>query len=98
MKKIFIILLFFVSATQAQISKWEVYPLDFTNDLYGISFTDSLTGWICGENGLIIHTIDGDNWIQQQSQVTVDLYDIFFLDSLKGWACGDSVTVLKTND
>ena len=98
MKKILIILMFYSSFTYSQIGKWEQSNLDYSNDLYGISFTDSLTGWICGENGLIIHTIDGNNWIQQQSQVTVNLYDIFFLDSLNGWACGDSATVLKTTN
>ena len=32
-------------------------------DLFAVSFIDTLTGWVLGENNLILHTTDGgDNW------------------------------------
>jgi hypothetical protein len=57
-----------------------------------------LIGWICGEDGLIIHTIDGENWIQQSTPVTINLYDVFFLDNLLGWSCGEDGTIIHTFD
>lgn len=97
-KLIFIPLLLVIFIVQAQKGNWQPQATEFSNNLYGLSFTDSLTGWICGENGLMLHTTDGDNWNQQPTPVTVNLYDVFFLDSLNGWACGDSVVVLKTSN
>jgi len=99
MKKLTFVLLFFsVSISFAQKGTWQLQATEFSENLYGLSFTDSLTGWICGENGLMIHTTDGENWAQQPTPVTVNLYDVFFLDSLNGWACGDSGVILNTGN
>ena len=53
------------------------------------TFTDSLTGWVCGDSGLIIHTTNGgQNWIRQNSNTKAFLHDIFFLNKRLGWALG----------
>ncbi|MBC8488389.1 MAG: T9SS type A sorting domain-containing protein [Bacteroidetes bacterium] len=95
---IFIPLLLVISLLQAQNGKWQTQAIETNNNLYGLSFTDSLTGWICGENGLMLHTTDGYNWNQQPTPVTVNLYDVFFLNALQGWSCGDSGTIIHTNN
>jgi len=96
--EILILLLFAFSSSLAQKGEWQILNTEFNENLYGISFTDSLTGWICGENGLMLHTTDGENWAQQTTPVTVNLYDVFFINDSKGWACGDSGVVIRTND
>jgi len=95
-----LILAIFINSTSlfAQTGKWQQLPTDFDNDLYGIYFTDSLTGYICGENGLILKTIDGINWLSQQTPTNQTLYDIKFANDTIGWACGDSGTILSTQN
>ena len=58
-----------------------------TRNLNRLCFLDSLTGWIVGDSGTILHTTDGaQSWIQQKSGITSDLFDIFMLDQTHGWA------------
>ena len=53
------------------------------------SFEDSLTGWVCGDSGLVIHTTNGgQNWVTQNTKTKVFLHDIFFLNKRLGWALG----------
>jgi len=101
MKKLILIPMIFVLVLSfAQKGNWQPQATEFSENLYGLSFsvTDSLSGWICGANGLMLHTTDGENWAQQQTPITVNLYDVFFLDSLNGWACGDSGVILITGN
>ena len=40
----------------------------FDNNLFGIHFLDENTGWISGQEGLILHTTDGGaTWKQQKA-------------------------------
>lgn len=56
------------------------------------SFIDTLTGWACGDSGLIIHTTNGGtNWVRQNSSSKAFLHDIFFLNKRLGWALGWNV-------
>jgi len=58
-----------------------------TNFLRALHFADSLTGWIAGDSGLIIHTTNGGlDWIEQQTNINSNIKDIFFLDDNNGWA------------
>jgi photosystem II stability/assembly factor-like uncharacterized protein len=69
-------------------------------DFYGISFVDTLEGWMCagrypegdtflGGQGYIAHTTDGGfTWTLQLRDTVNDLFDIKFVDSLTGWAVG----------
>lgn len=51
------------------------------------TFTDSLTGWAAGEDGIIIKTTNGGtNWNLNNSPVDFFIYDIFFLNNRLGWA------------
>lgn len=96
--KFAIILLIFINSGLliAQKGKWQQFPTDFDNDLHGIYFTDSLTGYICGENGLILKTTDGKNWLPQETPTTNTLYDLHFIRDTLGWACGDNGIIIHT--
>jgi len=70
----------------------------FGGDLTNIQFTDSLHGWICGESGTIIHTVDGGNsWSVQSGTPSSysDLRSICFVKDSAGWACGANGTILQ---
>ncbi|MCE1163993.1 MAG: T9SS type A sorting domain-containing protein [Bacteroidetes bacterium] len=50
-------------------------------------FLDSLTGWVCGDSGLIMKTSNGGiNWARQNSKLSQPVHDIFFLNKRLGWA------------
>jgi photosystem II stability/assembly factor-like uncharacterized protein len=56
-------------------------------NLRSIFFTDSLKGWIGGDSGLILKTINGgQNWIQQPTGLNTMIYSIFFTDPNTGYA------------
>lgn len=58
-----------------------------TKFLRALHFADSLTGWVAGDSGLIIHTTNGGlDWIEQQTNINSDIKDIFFVDNNNGWA------------
>ena len=60
-------------------------------------FINETTGWVSGDNGTIVKTLDrGNNWILQSSGVSQRLYDLFFIDTLIGWSIGDEGRILKT--
>jgi photosystem II stability/assembly factor-like uncharacterized protein len=67
--------------------------------LYGLSFVDADTGWLSGEWGTILKTVDGGaTWKQQQSGTEVTLFGIGFSDSMNGVAVGIDSTIVRTED
>jgi len=69
-------------------------------DLYAIRFTaDGKTGWICGEEGIILHTTDGgETWAHQESTVKSNLFKLYVADDKTVYAVGANATVLRTID
>jgi photosystem II stability/assembly factor-like uncharacterized protein len=66
--------------------------------LWGISFVDSLHGWVVGHNGRVLRTNDGGkNWTRQTVPMA-HYHDVFFIDSLTGWAAGASTHLIYTTD
>lgn len=64
-----------------------------------IHFIDTLNGWASGDNGIVIHTSDGYNFINQlPSGSGQTLNDIFFLDEYSGWSVGVGQEILYTTD
>jgi photosystem II stability/assembly factor-like uncharacterized protein len=69
-------------------------------DFYGISFVDTLNGWMCagrypsgetliGGQGYIAHTTDGcQTWSRQVRDTTYDYFDVHFADVNTGWVVG----------
>lgn len=66
---------------------WEKVNIPTNQSLHALFFTDSLTGWVAGDSGVILHTRDGGvSWIQQQTNTFNEFTDIFFLDHQRGFA------------
>jgi photosystem II stability/assembly factor-like uncharacterized protein len=66
------------------------------NDVY--FYNDSLTGYICGDSGIILKTTNsGVNWIRQNTPVNTKLNSIYFLGDT-GWCVGNHGTILMTID
>jgi photosystem II stability/assembly factor-like uncharacterized protein len=69
-------------------------------DFYGISFVDTLNGWMCagrypsgetliGGQGYIAHTTDGAlTWSRQVRDTTYDYFDVHFANASTGWVVG----------
>jgi photosystem II stability/assembly factor-like uncharacterized protein len=74
----------------------------FQNKFGGITkifFFDDKTGWVVGEDGMIIATDDrGQTWQSQKSGTSKELSSVWFVDSLTGWVTGDSGTIISTHD
>ena len=52
----------------------------------GLSFSDLNNGWVIGDSGRILHTIDGgDTWNSQLSGTSLSLQCVRFVTSQKGW-------------
>src|SRR5450759_3462037 len=100
MKKIFtlLVLLFIVNILAAQTWKWS-NPLPTGNITNDIHFIDASTGYIIGEEGTILKTIDGGlTWTSLNSGSSAALYGICFLDLNNGYVVGAGGTILKTTD
>jgi photosystem II stability/assembly factor-like uncharacterized protein len=56
-----------------------------------ICFVDSMTGWAVGDEGAILHTVDGGNsWTKQSSGTKLILFDAQFFDMNVGYIIGGS--------
>jgi len=74
-------------------------PFPWPEGPLGMQFVDEDTGWIVGDNGLILKTTDGGlNWLLQESKVAVDLTDVYFVDVQTGWVTADQGALLQTTD
>jgi len=67
--------------------------------LYGVCFPSASIGFIVGEGGLILKTIDaGLTWNELASGTTYDLRSITCPSVYTAYAAGDHGTILKTNN
>ena len=52
-----------IAMTDSAGYNWNVQESGTFNNLFALSFIDTLTGWVLGKNNLILHTTDGgENW------------------------------------
>jgi photosystem II stability/assembly factor-like uncharacterized protein len=66
---------------------WERINVPTNQTLNSVCFVDSLYGWIAGDSGTILHTVNGGNtWITQDTHAAYDVEDVFFLNRNLGWA------------
>src|ERR1044071_3596896 len=57
--------------------------------LRSVFFIDHQEGWIVGDEGVILHTIDGGKrWERQVSNTRASLRSVQFLTPFVGWAVG----------
>jgi len=80
--------------------KWEyVNPVPTGNELHNILFTSANTGFICGEAGTILKSVNGGStWGSRYSSTACPLYCISFPTSMEGFIVGSLGTILKTSD
>jgi photosystem II stability/assembly factor-like uncharacterized protein len=71
------------------------YPVPF--NLNSIYFANNRLGWIVGESGILLETIDGGySWADELITDNEDLYSVFFINPAKGWAVGENGLILST--
>jgi photosystem II stability/assembly factor-like uncharacterized protein len=65
--------------------------------LYNVKFSDPQNGWVCGQDGLILHTTDGgETWQKQSSGTKFPIFALSFIDRNHGWAVAQQATYLHT--
>jgi photosystem II stability/assembly factor-like uncharacterized protein len=85
------VLLAFISLSLAQ-SDWEWQYSTTTEHLNDVYFINQYQGWIVGDNGTILSTVDGGNtWNQRNGTTTEDLKAVHFITEDIGWAVGGNV-------
>ena len=78
---------------------WTLLTGTGTNWLFGIYFTDLMTGWSGGINGAMLKTTDGGmNWITQISGTTNRIVYLSFPNANTGYAVGYTGTIIKTTN
>lgn len=89
--RIFICLSFIVPLCSTlysqQIQYWNPLPSPTSHTLTRVFFSDSLDGWISGQNGVLMHTSNGGGkWIQKISGTVSEIPDIFVRTKNDIWA------------
>lgn len=83
----------------ANLMDWKKTNLGGGYSLFTIKFVDENSGFILGNNGVILKTTDGgNNWRRVSSGTDRILYDIDFVDNELGYIVGWNGIVLRTND
>ena len=74
----------------------------FDSTLLGVVQFVSDTGWVIGENGIILNSFNnGQNWNvvdHGQGSAPIDLYDLHFITSDTGIIVGSNSLILRTTD
>lgn len=68
-------------------AQWFQQTSGTTNHLWGVSFVSQDIGFICGDTGTILKTIDGGtNWVQQNSGTNFQLTGLQFINENIGYS------------
>ena len=97
LKKLMII---FIFSSSLLFSQWTWQnPLPSGNRNHSVCFKDSLNGWICGNHGILLNSIDGGaSWNFVPTSTDNNFNHIDFINSNVGWVFGDYSYALKTTD
>jgi len=76
-----------------------IHAEDNIGAAWGMSFTSSLTGYVCTGNGKVLKTTNaGLNWSVQSTPLTENLYEIHFPSADTGYIASWSGKILKTTN
>ena len=82
----------------AQDIGWYPRELNFNRGISSIYFVDANTGWVVGEDQVIMKTSDGgDSWITQHDRGFASFTSVHFVNANKGFALGHK-SLAKTTD
>ncbi|MHB8904822.1 MAG: protein kinase domain-containing protein [Melioribacteraceae bacterium] len=77
----------------------QTIPIDKGYTLFRIKFLDDYTGFITGNKGLILKTVNGGvNWFKVNTNSDEVIFDLSFFDTRRGFAVGWNGTILTTNN
>lgn len=73
-------------------------PIERRDEIFAVHFQDEKTGWIVGNKGLMLKTLNGGkNWVRKEKTTEDALYAVSFVDN-EGWVVGQKGTILHSND
>ena len=71
-------------------AQWELIPSGTSATLYDVQFPSTSTGYIVGDSGIIMKTIDGgDSWTRSQIDPDYKYNAVSFLDANNGFIIGN---------
>ncbi|MCH8330979.1 MAG: T9SS type A sorting domain-containing protein [Bacteroidetes bacterium] len=80
-------------------ARWDALVSNVTVDLNAIHFVNHDTGFVVGDSGTILKTIDGGaTWNPQSSATTEELNDVHFRNASRGYIVGNNGVVLTTTN
>jgi photosystem II stability/assembly factor-like uncharacterized protein len=100
-KKILIFLSLLFSITVYGNSSWEQVTKASYGFLSDVFFLNNNLGWVVGNNGTILRTVDGGHtWLEPANPlpVEVSMYSVYFVNENVGYAGGTHDLILKTID
>lgn len=78
---------------------WNIISTGFEDNFSYVYFSDNNTGWIQGDNKLIVTTDGGNNWVIQQTAAEgITFQNGMFINGSTGWVIGTNGTILKTTN
>jgi photosystem II stability/assembly factor-like uncharacterized protein len=89
-----------IAATSDDGDTWILQDNPTGQDLNGVTFIDSLTGFAVGVFGTLLSTSNGGaTWENKTRAVTTSpLFGLFALDGSRAWATGDGGTLIETRN
>jgi len=99
MKKVILLLLCSFVVHQNFAQEWLKMYQRPARAFFGITFTDSLTGYVCGDSGTILKTVDkGNSWARLNTGTAAQFNSIKFPTPQIGVAVGDTGSIFRTTD
>ncbi|MBK7856282.1 MAG: hypothetical protein IPJ79_16570 [Bacteroidetes bacterium] len=100
MTKIVLLLFAQLALSLVAVAQWIIQPSGISGSiLQSVVFTNANTGYVVGNGGVILKTINGGaSWTQQTSGTSNDLFEASFLNEDTGYAVGYMGTILKTTN
>ncbi len=77
---------------------WQALDSGTSENLNGVSFVDSQTGWVVGNLGTLLATTDGGESWSAQEVGAIDLAAVDFVNAASGWTVGAGGVILHTAD
>ena len=97
-KLIFFILIIIFTLTESSYSQWIRYRTGFDGNT-DIQFFNLSTGWAIGFPNTILKTTNaGENWFNQNKNVSTPVSHCYFINPDTGWIVGSYGTIIKTTN